>query len=116
LSLPGLAAPYIDAGVLDQRPRFVTQLPDVVPFGLVGDSGGTIRFVLYISELGQIDRIETQASAGLEYAARYLEQLIRANEIRPGAKKGRPARARWTLEFTLTPGGGAVQAAEPDEF
>jgi hypothetical protein len=115
LAVPGLAAPYIDAGALDKRPRFAAPLPESVPFGLAGDSTGTIRFVLYLSAQGQIDRVETLAPRGLEYAARFLEQTIRASEIVPGSRKGVPARARWTLEFTLTPGGSAVQESEPDE-
>ncbi len=112
LALPGLAAPYIEASALDQRPRFAAPLPDELPFGLAGEATGAIRFVLYVSERGAIDRTETSAPAGLEYAARYVEQIIRASQIVPGSHKGMPARARWTLEFAFGPGtGSAVEDA-----
>lgn len=78
-------------------------MPDAVPFGLTGAAGGTIRFTLYVSEAGEIDRIDTDAPAGLEYATRFLEQTIRASAIIPGTLGGAPARSRWALEFDLSP-------------
>lgn len=111
LALPGLPAPYHSILDLSREPRFEGEIPEFLPLSLSRGEGKVI-FVLYLAEDGTLDRLEsTSEGQDMDFAIRYLEQLIRITPIAPGEIDGEPVRTRWVLEFSLSPGGTELEQA-----
>lgn len=94
---------YYPVDMLTRHPRFLDDLDAVISPALVGKAHGRLVAQLMINSDGRIDSVKVESSELGEQATRIFVQRLNTLRLEPGELKGAPVRARWRLEFNLSP-------------
>lgn len=93
---------YLSADQLEASPSFPDDMEDHILDSLDDSESGRVVVQLLVAADGSVDKVLLESSGLSEAGTQIFLKHLAALHLQPGMRDGRPAKARWHLEFNFS--------------